>query len=148
MDIELRPITKENWKEVAALKLSQSQKGFVFDNSYSIAESFFCENSIAKGVFSNGKAVGFIMYESLDDEDKPDEVEFLRFMIDEKHQGKGLGKSVFRLALEEIRQTKGPKKVHICFMKENTVASSLYSSFGFESGGIDEHGQINLVLQT
>ena len=147
MEIELRSITKNNWQEIAVLKLAESQKDFVFDNSYSIAESFYCDNAIAKGVFLEGKAVGFIMYESLLSDGKPDEVEILRFMIDAQHQGKGIGRKAFELALEDIRKTKKPIRIHICFTKENTAANALYSSFGFVENGIDEHGQINLVSQ-
>ena len=148
MEVELRKITKSNWQEIAALKLAPSQKDCVFDNSYSIAESFFCDNSIAKGIFLNDKAIGFIMYESLEDEGKPDEVEFLRFMISAEHQGQGFGKKAFAIALDEIRQNKKPNKIHICFTKENAAANSLYSSFGFVDNGIDKHSQINLILQT
>ena len=148
MDIQLREISKSNWQEIAALKLDPSQKDYVFENSYSITESFFCENSVAKGIFLNDKAIGFIMYESLADEDKPDEVEFLRYMIDAEYQGKGFGKQAFAIALDDIKQNKKPKKIHICFAKENTAANRLYSKFGFVDNGIDEHGQINLMLQT
>ena len=148
MAVELRTITKDNWQEIAVLKIDESQKDFLFENSYSIAESFFCENSVIKGVFSDGKAIGLIMYESLESEGKPSEVEFLRFMIDAKSQGKCFGRKAFELALEDIHQVKAPQKIHICFTKENTIANSLYSSFGFVESGIDEHGQINLVLQT
>ena len=43
---------------------------------------------------------------------------------------------------------KKPNKIHICFTRENTTANLLYSNFGFVDGGLDEHGQINLILQT
>ena len=148
MQVELRNITKSNWQEIAVLKLDPSQKDYVFDNSYSIAESFFCDNSIAKGIFLNDKAIGFIMYESLEDEGKPDEVEFFRFMINAEYQGQGFGKKAFAIAIDDIRQTKKPNKIHIGFTKENTTANFLYSNFGFVDNGLDELGQINLILQT
>lgn len=148
MKVELRSITKQNWQEIAALKPGDSQKDFIFENSYSIAESFFCEHSVTKGVYCGEEAVGFLMYESLEKEGKPNEVEILRFMIDKRFQGKGLGKKAFELALLDIRKVKCPQRVHICFTMENKAASSLYSSSGFVENGVDEHGQINLLLQT
>ncbi|WP_196161545.1 GNAT family N-acetyltransferase [Reinekea sp. G2M2-21] len=148
MEVELRSIEKSNWQEIAVLKLADSQKEFLFDNGYSIAESFFCENSVIKGIYANGEAAGFLMYESLEDEGKPNEVEILRFMVNENHQGKGIGRMAFDLAIRDIATSKKPRKIHICFTKENVAANTLYSSFGFVDNGIDEHGQINLVLQT
>lgn len=147
MKVELRPITTENWEKVAGLTLRESQKGFIYDNGYSIAESFFNKNTIIRAVYSGKEAVGLLMYEPLIDKGKPDEVEILRFMIDERHQGKGIGRKAFGVALEEIKVVKSPKKIHICFTKENTVANDLYTSFGFSYNGVDEYGQINLILK-
>jgi ribosomal protein S18 acetylase RimI-like enzyme len=69
-------------------------------------------------------------------------------MINAEHQGQGFGKKAFAIAIDDIRQTKKPNKIHICFTKENTTANLLYSNFGFVDNGLDEYGQINLILQT
>ena len=69
-------------------------------------------------------------------------------MIDAKYQGKGFGRKAFKLALESISNKLNPRKIHISFNKGNVAANDLYSSFGFVDNGIDEYGQINLVLKT
>lgn len=148
MEVELKEITKLNWEKIAHLSLLDSQKYYLFDNSYSIAESFFCENSVTRAIYSGENAIGFLMYESLNDEGKPEEVELLRFMIDAKYQGKGFGRKAFKAAIENIKSRKCPKRIHICFHKENFTALNLYKSVGFTDNGIDDHDQINLVLKT
>ncbi len=148
MNLTLRPIDKSNWQEIALLKTDDAQKDFLFDNSYSIAESFYCPSSTIQGIYSANVAVGFLMVESLEEQGKPNEVEILRFMIGADYQNKGYGKRAFSLALQHIAIHMRPESIHICVTPENVVAHRLYVGFGFKDNGVDEFGQINLILRT
>jgi diamine N-acetyltransferase len=41
MSLSAQPVTKDNWRKLANLKVREDQKGFVAPNVYSIAESQF-----------------------------------------------------------------------------------------------------------
>ena len=47
--VDLRPVTKENWRECINLKLSADQESFVSSNLFSLAQSKFetCRNPCA-----------------------------------------------------------------------------------------------------
>ena len=64
---EIRPVTKENWKELIKLKVRDDQKHFVASNLYSIAEAQFGETIPGEGhwgmfpygMYDEGKPIGF-----------------------------------------------------------------------------------------
>src|SRR5215208_6796425 len=65
---EIRPVTKDNWKELIKLKVSDDQTHFVASNLYSIAEAQFGFDDEGRwdlypfGVYVDGEPVGFVMY--------------------------------------------------------------------------------------
>ena len=114
--INLRDITKKNLFSIIDLNVKEDQKNQVAANSVSIAQAHYSKSAWLKGIFNNDIAVGFVMLDLIIEENKC----FLwRFMIDEKHQGKGYGKLALNLvidwvssleAYEEIRTSYVPTK--------------------------------------
>ncbi|PMR73983.1 GNAT family N-acetyltransferase [Billgrantia endophytica] len=138
MKLELKEVTLVNFEEVIALEVTEDQRGYVAGNLYSIAESKFHSTYRPCAIYCDNKAVGFLMYESLERHNKPKEYSIFRFMIDKEYQGKGLGRKAMDLILAEIREKGGVEKISICYVKSNPVASGFYGSFGFREIGIDE----------
>ena len=62
---EIRPVTKENWRELIRLQVREDQKHFVASNLYSIAESKFGDeyeghwDLFAYGIYNGDVPVGF-----------------------------------------------------------------------------------------
>jgi diamine N-acetyltransferase len=87
--------------------------------------------------------VGFVMY-GLDTDDGRHYL--VRLMVDEKHQGRGFGRSAALAVIEELRQTDGCDAVYLSFVPENTGAERLYQSIGFARTGEINEGEIVMRL--
>ncbi len=107
------------------------------------------------GIFEDDTPVGFVMIGYDKDEywkDAPaiadGNYNLWRLMIDKAHQNKGYGRQAVELALRFIR-TFPCGKADFCWLSyepENTVAKSLYASFGFvETGDKDGEEQIAVL---
>lgn len=151
---EICPVTKENWKELIALKVREDQKHFVASNLYSIAESQFGEDVPGEGrwdmfpfgIYDDGQPVGFLMISY--------NYEFARFqgfitrlMVDEKFQGRGYGKFGMDWILEKYRADECMKSAAISYEPDNEAARKLYASYGFVETGEIEDGEVLAVLK-
>lgn len=144
---EVRPVTKENWKELIALKVRDDQKHFVASNLYSIAEAQFGEDLPGEGhwdmfpygMYDENVPVGFLMI-SFNYHYERFQGFIYRLMVDEKHQGKGYGKFGMNWILETYRANDRVKAVAISYEPNNEAARKLYASLGFIETGemVDE----------
>jgi diamine N-acetyltransferase len=140
---EIRPVTKDNWKELIQLKIREDQKRFVASNLYSIAEAQFGFddldgshwNASAWGIYANdGAPVGFLMY-GYNFPDSNVQAFIFRLMVDEKYQGMGYGRFGMNWMLEQFKKDERIKGVGISYEPENDVARKLYASLGFVETG-------------
>ncbi|WP_203248230.1 GNAT family N-acetyltransferase [Sporosarcina beigongshangi] len=73
--------------------------------------------------------IGFAMYGSFG----PNKDTWIdRIMIDEKYQGKGLGRKAMLKLIEIVSKEYGVKMIYLSIIEENKVAFELYKSIGFE----------------
>src|SRR5215213_3849190 len=98
--VTLRPITKENWETAARLEVREDQRDFITPNVWSIAEAQFHPWTRPLAIYNGGVMVGFLLY-GKDPQD--DQYWLYRFMIDRRHQGKGLGKAALLALIERLR---------------------------------------------
>jgi diamine N-acetyltransferase len=147
---ELRPVTKDNWRDLVDLKVRDDQKGFVATNLHSIAESQFGADYEGHwelfpfGIYEAGVPVGFAMY-GLNITHPRMQAFIIRLMIDAKLQGKGYGRSGMQLVLERLRADDRVRVVAISYEAENEIARKLYASLGFVEPG-EEIGDEVLAL--
>ena len=154
MKISLCPITKQNWRECAMLKMHPSEEQFVAPNVWSIAEAQFNPEVIARVIYHGETMVGFVMYFYKDGPDIADPVmgdswQIVRFMIDYDHRGKGLGRIAMLAVIEAIRNATdrhGCDTVLLSYRPGNEVAARLYASLGFEVIGIGSRNQTIMRL--
>jgi diamine N-acetyltransferase len=140
MNITLREITPQNFRECIDLKVADGQEKFVAPNVMSIAQTKIYPTFNPFAVYHGEEIVGFVMY-GFD----PDEKHFYlgRLMIDEKYQGKGYGKAATLAVIERMKQIEDCREIYLSFVPENTGAEKLYSSVGFErTGKISEHDEV------
>ena len=142
LDIELKEVTVDNFEDVIELELNEDQRDYVADNAFSIAESKFFPAYQPRAIYSNGKVVGFLMYQSIDDEEQPVEYEIFRFMVDRRYQKTGIGRKAMELLLNEIKSNGNVKSISICYAPTNAVAKKFYGSFGFKEVGVNSEGEI------
>lgn len=150
--VTLRKITGENLWEIVALKVGESQRHFVADNTRSLLEAYVAitngGTALPFGIYAGDTPVGFLMisYGCGDWPDAPaiahDNYSLWRFMIDERYQGQGYGRAALAEALRFIRTLPcGPAACcWLSYEPENNVARKLYASFGFtETGDWDDN---------
>lgn len=147
--IRLERINDDNFYAITKLRVGKQQKKFVADNTYSLVHAYLSvingEPVFPFGIFLGDKPVGFVMirYSNFPEKIKDDpncnwficnNYSIWRLMIDKRYQGRGYAKEAMKLALDFVR-TFPCGKAEYCWLSydiENTVARSLYSSFGFE----------------
>ncbi len=140
--MHLRPVTKENWRVLAKLKVRDDQRHFVASNAYSIAEAHYGDEEpdgshwdmFPFGIYDENTPVGFAMY-AINLSNSNFEAFILRLMTDENFQGKGYGRFAMRQLLETLRTDERIQTVGISYEPENHVARKLYASFGFTETG-------------
>ena len=111
-------------------------------NMWSLVESMFNEGYETRAIYLNEVVVGFFMW-GYENQEK---VSIWRFMVDQKHQQKGIGRMALDLALAEIKLTPNLETIEICYNPNNPVAKEFYASFGFIEIGMDEDGEDMLAV--
>jgi len=104
-------------------------------------------------IFNGDEMVGFIMFDInfagyMEFRKNPENkaVYFWRFMIDQKHQGKGYGRAALKLGLDWVKETVRPDEIWTSEMPDNKIAAELYKSFGFEfTGDLDDDELVMLL---
>jgi len=140
MNVTLREITPENFKECINLKVSETQTNFVAPNVVSIAQAKIYPTANPFAVYADNEMVGFAMF-GLDTDD--DRYYLIRLMIDEKYQGKGYGKAATLEVIERMKQIEDCRELYLSFVPENTNAERLYETIGFvRTGEINESSEI------
>jgi len=148
--IELRKISitdSDMVRECIELDVAPEQRAFVAHNAKSLGEAYACNKrgygcATPCAIYADGTMVGFIMYEFVKEEDHGDtysgDAYYLwRFMIDQKHQGKGYGKQALAQAIDEVKKMPNGKAEYFYtgYEPENTDAKKLYESLGFVETG-------------
>ena len=134
---EVRPVTKDNWKELIRLKVREDQTHFVASNLFSIAEAQFGDDYEGHwdlhpfGIYNGETPVGFLMY-GFNFGHPKQQAFIIRLMVDENHQGKGYGRFGMEKMLETFRLDERIRTVGISYEPENETARKLYASMGFE----------------
>ena len=151
---EIRPVTKDNWRELIKLEVREDQKGFVASNVKSIAESQFGYDEPdfghwdfhPFGIYDNNIPVGFLMY-GFNFSHPKQQAFIIRLMVDEKFQGKGYGRFGMEKLLEIFRADERIRVVGISYEPENEGARKLYANLGFVEPGEMLEGETLAVLK-
>lgn len=142
MNILLEDITSANYEEVCDLDVTEAQQEYVACNMWSLVESHYNVGHTCKAIYQNNEPVGFFMWV----QETPTKVSIWRFMVDEHHQNKGIGRQALTMAIVEIKTTSKLEQIEICYNPKNPVAKDFYSSFGFEEVGLDEDEEDMLAI--
>jgi diamine N-acetyltransferase len=152
---EIRPVTKDNWRDLIRLQVRDDQKNFVAPNVNSIAESQFGYDEAEYGhwdfhpfgIYDDAdNPVGFLMY-GLNFAHPKRQAFIIRLMVDDKFQGKGYGRFAMEKMIEIFRGDERIKDVGISYEPENEIARKLYASLGFVEPGEMVEGETLAVLK-
>jgi diamine N-acetyltransferase len=149
---EIRPVTKDNWKELIRLKVREDQTHFIASNLYSIAEAQFGDDYEGHwdlhpfGIYDDGTPVGFLMY-GYNFEHPKQQAFIIRLMVDQEFQGKGYGRFGMEKMLEIFRLDERIRVAGISYEPENEAARRLYASLGFVETGEMVGDEVEALLQ-
>ncbi|WP_394777622.1 GNAT family N-acetyltransferase [Undibacterium sp.] len=147
MQVSLKEIDRDNFDQVTDLQLPEHQQQFLASNSYSLAQSKFYPTNHPRAIYADEVLVGFLMYDKQEEEGRPDDYAIFRFMVDHRHQGKGIGRLAMQAMLDEIRRNDKVDCISICYKPGNAVAQVFYASFGFVETGLDEAEEMNAEIR-
>ncbi|MBM7839427.1 diamine N-acetyltransferase [Alkalihalobacillus xiaoxiensis] len=150
--ISFKQLDWDNLEECLSLEVNEDQKKYVASNMYSLAQSYVALlndklPAMTYAIYHDVTMVGFIMmyHDTAEENEYGDEEAYgiLRFMIDRKYQGKGLGKKAFEKALDYLKcyPQGDAQAIYISYDPANTIADQLYKQYGFKGiGKTDEDG--------
>jgi len=154
MSLFIQPVTKDNWRALAKLKVRDDQTHFVASNIHSIAESQFGYDHpqdghwdmVPYGIYDGDVPVGFLMI-GYNFSHPTTQGFVIRLMVDEQYQGKGYGTFGMNWILGHYRSDERIWRIGISYEPDNDVARKLYASLGFVETGEIFEGEVVAELQ-
>lgn len=149
MEIELIPVTRDNWEDCLNLKVSTEQNRFVPSAAVSLAKPYIKPDGdlveyLPFAIYDGETMVGFIMHAF--EKQTVDMYWINGFFIDKQHQGKGYGKAALAEMIRWIAaHSPQAREVRLTVYPENQRARSLYLNFGFKLTG-DFHGEEEVLV--
>ncbi|XVV06247.1 GNAT family N-acetyltransferase [Actinosynnema sp. CA-248983] len=136
--MRLEPVTEDNYRAVVDLEVHEEQRGFVATNLKSIADAWVYRPKMQPlAMYAGEELVGFaLLYR-----EQPDDLHIVRFMIDRRAQGRGLGRKGLA-AIAEIARGEGRTSLSLSLVPGNAVAHGLYAAFGFRETGEKDGDEI------
>ncbi|MEU4804816.1 GNAT family N-acetyltransferase [Actinosynnema sp. NPDC023587] len=129
--MRLEPVTEDNYRAVIALEVHEEQRSFVATNLKSIADSWIHRPRMEPlALYSGDDLVGFTLLFR----EQPHDLHIVRFMIDRRAQGRGLGRKGLA-AIAEVARAERRTRLSLSLVPGNAVARGLYKAFGFEDTG-------------
>ena len=129
MTVTLRPITEENFRAVIELEVRAEQSTFVAPNVRGLAETHVHPHAQPRAVYSGDDLVGFVLFHPAGDE--PAVHCIVRLMIDQRFQGRGLGRRALEAAVGWIGREHGADRVRLSVDPENEQARAALPVRGF-----------------
>lgn len=135
--LTLEPLTPDNYLRVLALEVAPEQEHLIAPVVKTIADAFVWQSEI-RIASTDGEPVGLVLVFRFEVGDEP-VVNIVRFMIDRRHQGEGLGRAMMDSTLEWLAGfDPRPVWVRTSTMPENERALRFWKSAGFTETGFED----------
>lgn len=135
--VSLREITKDTVRSVVRLSVADNQLMFVATNAISLAQALFHPEAWYRAIYWGDEPAGFVMLEDqslLSPPPPAPEIGVWRFMIDQRFQGRGIGRAALLLVIEHARN-KGFKSLQLSYMPGPGCPEPFYRGLGFVPNG-------------
>lgn len=149
----LVPISNDNWRRAAAVRVADGQLRFVA--AYEpVALVILAKAFVRAGgqdwwpyvIEDAGKVVGVVGL--VDDRPLRGEIALFHLLIDVSQQRRGYGRSALRCAVELANRLDNCVRLRLTVHPENEAAISLYTSEGFTLDGVDADGELRMFIAT
>jgi diamine N-acetyltransferase len=139
-NVAVQPLAQDNFQAVIDLSVAPDQREFVAPNVLSIAQSKVWDAYVPLAICDGDEPVGFALYGR---QSSTDWLYIARFMIDQRHQGKGYGRQGLNALIEHMRTEHPGEEIQLSIVPANLGAKRLYESAGFiDTGEVDEDGEM------
>jgi diamine N-acetyltransferase len=125
--VTLRPVNRDNWREVAKLRVAESQYEFVSQPCYYLALCCYEELWHPLAICLGEQVIGFLMW-AVDSTDGSCWLGGIQ--IDQKYQQRGHGRGAIQAALAMLAEEGGYQRFALSYAPDNP-AKHLYHSLGF-----------------
>ena len=125
--VTLHPVNRDNWREVAKLEVSESQREFVAEPLYYLALCNYGRLWQPLAIYLGDQVIGFMMW-ALDSDDGSCWLGGI--LIDQKQQRKGYGRKAIQTAIRMLADEHRYQHFALSYSPENS-AKKLYHSLGF-----------------
>jgi diamine N-acetyltransferase len=139
----------ETVRAVIKLSVTDYQNRFIGPNAVSLAQALFSPEAWYRAIYLEEEPVGFVMLEDrslLNPMPENPNVGVWRFMVDAKHQRKGVGRAAMLVVVEHIRRKGLFKKLAISYVPEEGGPEQLYLSLGFRPTGEMDEDEVVMEL--
>jgi diamine N-acetyltransferase len=145
--VTLRELTPQMAFDITNLDVGDAQKQFVASNLISIAQAYFEKNHWMRAIYANDEPVGFIM---LYDDPITPKYFLWRLMVDQRHQGKGYGRSAIQHLIEYVKTRPQATELFVSYVPGEGSPAQFYEKLGFEDTGEMEGSEkvLRLTLDT
>jgi diamine N-acetyltransferase len=146
--VSLREVTRENLYGLWKLDAGDGGKQ-VASNIKSMAEAAVHGEAWPRAIYEGDSAVGFLMlYDPslVADPERPDYC-LWRLMIDQKHQGRGIGQAAMKLLLAHVRTRPGAQELVTSIVEPAPQLLAFYGGLGFVATDEFDEGERVLRLR-
>lgn len=147
--VTLREITAETVRAICALAVAESQKGFVAPNAVSLAQALFAPEAWYRAIYLGDEPAGFVMLYDESLRSSPPEapqVGVWRFMIDQRFQGRGVGRAALLQVIEHVRRRGHFRTLELSYVPGPGCPEPFYRGLGFRPTGRVDDGEIVLEI--
>lgn len=147
--VTLREITASTVRTITSLAVRPDQVRFVATNAESLAQALFAPEAWYRAIYLENEPVGFVMLSDDSMRQPPPEmpeVWIWRFMVDGRHQQKGIGRSALRLVIEHVRTKRSFGHLMLSYVPGVGSPERLYRSLGFVPTGQVQEGEVVMAL--
>ena len=148
-EVTLREITAATVRQVTDLSVAESQRRFVASNAVSLAQALFAPEAWYRAVYSGEEPVGFVMLSDESLKTPPPArpgIAVWRFMVDARHQGRGIGRAAMLRVVEHVRSRGLFDRLELSIVPGPGSPEPFYLSLGFRHTGRVDDGEVVLEL--
>lgn len=126
--VALHPVTRDNWRNIAKLRVTVAQREFVAEPSYYLALCHYGGDWKPLAVCLGDQVIGFLMWAV----DPADGSCWLGgITIDHQYQQRGYGRQAVQTAIAMLAAEHGYQDFALSYNPANLTAKHLYVSLGF-----------------
>jgi len=126
--VSLHAVSSENWRDVAALQVTEVQRAFVAEPSYYLARCCYGKDWHPLAIYTDARVIGFMIW-ALDPADGSCWLGGV--LIDQACQGQGYSREAVRAAIRMRSEAEGYQDFALSYSPSNTRAKHLYEMLGF-----------------